>query len=93
MRDESIAIPLEKHMPFMNIYERTGMQQGLLEGIEVTLRMRFGAEGPELMPELRQIRDHELLRKILHRIEAASSPDDLRQVWTRKRRPKAAKSV
>ena len=38
--------------------------------------MKFGAEGLELMPELREIRDHELLGKILARIETAASPDD-----------------
>jgi hypothetical protein len=53
--------------------------------------MKFGAEGLELMPELRQIRNHVLLEKVLDRIEAASSPDDVRRVWTRKRRPKTAK--
>ena len=41
--------------------------------------------------ELRAIRDHELLRKILKRIKTTDSPDDLRRVWTRKRRPSAAK--
>ena len=40
--------------------------------------MKFGAEGLELMPELREIRDHVLLCKILARIETAGSPDDLR---------------
>ena len=54
--------------------------------------MKFGAEGLELMPELREIQDHALLGKVLDRIETAASPDDLRRVWTRKRRPKAARS-
>ena len=42
--------------------------------------MKFGAEGLELMPELREIQDHELLRKVLGAIETAASPDDLRPV-------------
>ncbi len=67
------------------------METGLLQGIEVALDMKFGAEGLELMPELREIRDHELLGKILAKIKTANSPDDLRRVWTRKRRPKAPK--
>src|SRR5262249_38348992 len=90
--DEIDAYPEEKRMPFLSIVDRVAMEQGLLEGIEVCLKMKFGAAGLELMPELRQIRDHELLRKILHRIETAAGPDDLRRVWTRKRRPRAAKS-
>jgi hypothetical protein len=89
--DEIDAYQQEKVMPFINIAERVGMEKGLLQGIEVALDMKFGAEGLELMPELRQIRDHVLLGKILARIKTAASPDDLRRVWTRKRRPKAAK--
>jgi hypothetical protein len=67
------------------------MQKGLLAGIETSLKVKFDAAGLELMPELRQIRDHEVLRKILKRIETADSPGEVRRVWTRKRRPKAAK--
>jgi hypothetical protein len=66
------------------------MEKGLLQGIESLLRVRFGAEGLELVPELREIRDPELLGKILRRAETAASPADLRRVWTRKRRPKKA---
>jgi hypothetical protein len=79
-------------MRFISIAERMGMVKGLLQSIEVVLRMKFGAAGLELMPELRQIRDDVLLSKVLDKIETAASPDDLRRVWTRKRRPKAAKS-
>jgi hypothetical protein len=82
----------EKRMPFITIAERVGMEKGLLEGIEVSLRLKFGDDGQDLMPELRQIQDHEILRKILHRIETAETPDALRRVWTRKRRSKVAKS-
>jgi hypothetical protein len=89
-RDEITALQ-EKRMPFMDTFERVGMEKGLLQGIEVALDMKFGAEGLELMPELRLIRDHVLLGKILARIKTAASPSDLRRVWTRKRRPKAAK--
>jgi hypothetical protein len=57
-----------------------------------SLSISSGAAGLELMPDIRQIRDHVLLEKILDRIEAAGSPDDLRRIWTRQRRPRAAKS-
>jgi hypothetical protein len=89
--DEIDAYQQEKVMPFINIAERVGREKGLLQGIEVCLRMKFGAEGLELMPELSRIQDHELLHKILNRIETAASPGDLRRVWTRKRRSKTAK--
>jgi hypothetical protein len=89
---EAEAIRQEKHMPFMDIFERTALEKGLLQGIEVALDLKFGAAGLELMPELRQIQDHVLLGKVLARIKTAASPDDLRRFWTRKRRTKAAKS-
>ena len=70
-------------MPFITIFERVAMEQGLLEGIEVSLQVKFGDEGLTLMPELRELQDHELLRAVLRAIPAAASPDDLRRVWTR----------
>jgi hypothetical protein len=54
--------------------------------------VKFGAAGLELMPELRQIHDHELLRKVIAKLKAATNPDDVRRVWTRKRPPKKAES-
>ncbi len=90
--DEIDAYQQEKSMPFISIAERMTLVKGLLRGIEVALDMKFGAKGLELMPELRQIRDPVLLDKVLARIKTADSPDDLRRLWTRKRRPKAAKS-
>jgi hypothetical protein len=75
-------------MPFIDIAERVALVKGLLEGIEACLRIKFGDEGLELIPELRAIRDHEVLRKVLARIEKAASPNELRRVWTRKRRSK-----
>jgi hypothetical protein len=90
--DEIDAYQQEKVMPFIDIAERMGMVKGLLRGIERCLKMKFGAEGLELMPELRELRDHEIYRKVLKRAETATSPEEVRRVWTRKRRPKAAKS-
>src|SRR5262249_48631877 len=78
----------EKRMPFMTITERMAMEQGLLRGIEACLRLKFGAEGLELMPELREIQDHDLLGKILDAIGTAGSPEELHRIWTRKRQSK-----
>jgi hypothetical protein len=90
--DEIDAYQQEKRMPYMSTLDRIAMKQGLLRGIEMCLKVKFGAEGMELMPELRQIRETALLEKVLDRIETAANPDDVRRVWTRKRRPKAPKS-
>ena len=62
------------------------MERYLLQGLEVSLKLKFGVAGLNLMPELRELRDHELLSKILNAIETADSPDDLRPIWTRNRR-------
>jgi hypothetical protein len=87
-QEEIDVFQQEKRMPFINIFERVGMEKGLLAGIETSLKVKFGAEGLELMPEIREIRDHVLLGKILKRIETAESPAALRRVWTQKRQPK-----
>jgi hypothetical protein len=62
------AYQQEKRMPFMTIFERVGMEQGLLRGLEVSLQLKFGAEGLKLMPELRELQDHELLDAVLDAI-------------------------
>ncbi len=69
------------------------IEEGLLQGIESGLKIKFGAEGLELMPELREIQDHVLLGKVLERIETADSPAAVRRVWTRRRRPKTAEPM
>ena len=61
-------------MPFIDIAERVGLGKGLLQGIEACLKMKFGAEGLKLMPELREIRDHELLDKVLDADQDGGQP-------------------
>jgi hypothetical protein len=87
-RDEIHAYQKEKVVPFIDIFDRVAIEKALLEGIEPLLDVKFGVEGLALMPEIREIRDHVLLRKILKRIRTASSPAEVRRVWTRKPRPK-----
>ena len=88
---ELAAYQQEKRMSFITITERMAKEEGLLAGIETCLQMKFGDEGMELMPELRELHDNELLDAILRAIPASASPDDLRRVWTRKRRSKREK--
>jgi len=66
-------------MPFIDIVERKGMEKGLLAGIEVSLKVKFGEEALSLMPEIRQLQDHELLLAVLQAIETAAKPDELRR--------------
>ena len=71
--------------------KKEGLLEGTLKGIETCLELKFGAEGLKLMPELRELHDHELLDAVLRAIPVAASPDELRRVWTRKRRSKKEK--
>lgn len=80
-REEIDQHEQEKHMPYMTGVERIGVEKGLLEGIEVLLRVKFGAEGSQLLPEIRQISDLERLRAVLQAIETAATPEELRRVY------------
>jgi hypothetical protein len=81
--DEVAQYEKEKQMPFMTTPERLAKEKYLLRGIEVSLAVKFGAEGLKLLPEIRQIEDHEVLEAVLDAIITAATPDDLRRVWTR----------
>jgi len=86
-------------MPFITTAERVGMERGLAEGlarglekgredllagIEVALELRFAAGGLALMPEVRQIQDADLLRRILASVKHADTPEAARQVWAKR---------
>jgi hypothetical protein len=47
-------------------------------GIESLLRVRFGDQGLQLMPE---IHEEEKPRAILKALETAASPDEVRRLW------------
>ncbi len=80
-RQELHQYEQEKRMPYVTSVERLAKEEGLLEGIEACLKLRFGAPGLQLMPELRELSDVERLRAVLHAIETATSLDDLRRLY------------
>jgi hypothetical protein len=80
-------------MPFMTGFERHALEKGLLQGIEALLDVKFGADGLALLPEIRELRDHEMYQDVLQAIRKASSLDEVRRVWTRKRRSKKGKQT
>lgn len=70
----------ERRMPYITSVERSGIRQGLLEGISLGLKLKFGDKGNSFKPEISDIRDVEQLRAILKRLETADTLDELRQI-------------
>ena len=68
-------------MKYVTSFERNARRESLLEGIEVSLEVKFGSEGLNLLPEISQIYDIERLRAILVRIKTANSLSELRQIY------------
>jgi len=92
--DEIRDLEKEKQMPYVTSFERLGreagleegrqegLKQGLLSGIELALKLRFGAEGLSLVPEIQQIAEVDSLRAVHQAIEFAANPDELRRIWS-----------
>ncbi len=81
-RTELDKIQEEKRMPFVDSIERLAQAKALRKGIEVCLKLRFGVEGGTLMPEINKIYDEDLLEVVLHSLETAASPEEVRRLWT-----------
>lgn len=57
------------------------MRQGLLAGIEVSLELKFGEAGLQLLPEIYKVEDVDVLRAVQQAIRSASTPDDVRRIY------------
>jgi hypothetical protein len=53
---------------------------GRISNIEMTLEMKFGNEGLQLMPQIAQILDSENLKVILRSIIVANTVEEVRQL-------------
>jgi hypothetical protein len=69
----------ERTMPFVTTPERFGFEKGLLRAIETLLRMTFGDEGVQLLPEIRALDDPEKYLAVLQRIPKAASVEEVRR--------------
>jgi hypothetical protein len=67
--------------PFYTSMFDLGTIQGVLEGIEVCLEVKYGPNALALMPEIQEVEELEALRAILKAIKTAASPEELRQTW------------
>ncbi len=79
-----------KSMQYVTSVERFGIRQGLLEGIELGLELKFGTSSLSVMDEISQIYDVEQLRAIKEGIKTATTIGQLRQIyqnWTTDAQP------
>ena len=58
-----------------------GRREGLLDAINLGLKLRFGSAGLRLLPEIRRIDDPEMLQAIYEGIETVESPEDLQSIY------------
>ena len=59
---------------------RRGAAQGPLEGITACLKLRFGAEGAQLLPAIQSLDDVDRLQAILKAIETGTDLEELRRL-------------
>jgi flagellar biosynthesis/type III secretory pathway protein FliH len=58
-----------------------GLREGFLSGIKLFLEFRFGDEGLELMPEICEIKDLKILKKVHNALKSVENTDELRQIY------------
>ncbi|MEH1910569.1 MAG: hypothetical protein V7L05_04405 [Nostoc sp.] len=72
-------------MPYITSVEKRGIEhgktEGLLEGIEIGLELKFGSEGLTVLPEIVQIQNVEILSAILTSIKTVNNLEELRQIY------------
>ena len=80
-RQEIQQFEAERRMPYITSVERSGIRQGLLEGIELGLELKFGTEGLAILPEISGLADVEQLRAILAGLKTVNTLSELRQIY------------
>jgi hypothetical protein len=72
-------------MPYITSVERIGreegLREGLLEGIELALTLKFGPAGQELLPEIRELTDLTVIRAVQAAAIAARTVDEVRKIY------------
>ena len=84
----------ERSMPYITSVQRIGRQEGrqegrqdgLLKGIELGLKLKFGAEGLAMLPEVADIKDASLLEAILSGLATANTLEEWRNLYQPKDR-------
>ena len=63
--------------------EKKGEKKGLLQGLGITLKMKFGEEGGRFLDELRKIDDNALLAGVFESVPKVKSLNELRKIASR----------
>jgi hypothetical protein len=71
----------QQRMQYVTSFERIARIESLLKGIALGLKLKFGTQGQNLLPEIEQIEDFKLLESILSAIETANTVDELRSIY------------
>jgi len=65
-------------------WKNEGNLEGLLEGIELALDIKFGGEGLKILPEIRKIRDIDVLTAVHRGVKTKNTLKDLRRIYSSK---------
>ncbi len=77
-KSEVEQLEAEQRMQYVTSFERIARIESLLKGISLGLKLKFGSQGQNLLPEIEQIEDVSLLESILEAIDTANTVDELR---------------
>jgi hypothetical protein len=58
-----------------------GLREGILESIGIVLELKFGAQGLQLLPEIQQIEDVDLLRKVQNSMRSVMTVADVCAIY------------
>ena len=58
-----------------------GKLEGMLKGIEMVLDSKFGIEGLRLLPEIRKVKDMDILETIRAALGSAKTVEELRSIY------------
>jgi hypothetical protein len=78
---EVLELEEEQRMKYVTSFERNARKESLLKGIEVSLELKFGSEGLDLLPEISQIYDVKQLENVLEGIKTSHSVSELREIY------------
>ncbi len=80
-RQEIDAYKEGRQMPFVDFFERSGINKGMLRAIESTLRTKFGEEGVGLLPQIEALNDADKFLALNQAIVRAANLEEVRRAW------------